>query len=68
MTSRFKNLHLELEKRNLPLFVTTCTIYLDQNANIDIEEKIESKELELTENQRERAKWEFQHAVTNIEA
>lgn len=34
----------------------------------DIEEKIEKKELELTEDQRERAKWEFEHAVANIEA
>ena len=33
-----------------------------------LKDKIESSEVNLSEEQRERAKWEFEHAVSNIEA
>ncbi|KAL9967966.1 hypothetical protein ACROYT_G026285 [Oculina patagonica] len=39
-----------------------------KNVLKDIQKKLESKELELTEDQQERAKWEFEHAVSDIEA
>ena len=39
-----------------------------KNVLKDIEDKIESSEVNLSEEQRERAKWEFEHAVSNIEA
>ena len=39
-----------------------------KNVLKDIEDKIESSEVNLLEEQRERAKWEFEHAVSNIEA
>ncbi|KAL9961666.1 hypothetical protein ACROYT_G030658 [Oculina patagonica] len=39
-----------------------------KNVLKDIQKKLESKELELTKDQQERAKWEFEHAVSDIEA
>ena len=33
-----------------------------------IKEKVENKDISLTEEQRERARWEWEHAVTEIEA
>ena len=39
-----------------------------KNVLKDIEDKIESSEVNLSEEQRERAKWDFEHAVSNIEA
>ncbi|KAK3738657.1 hypothetical protein QZH41_007870 [Actinostola sp. cb2023] len=48
------------------LFCAECQSI--KNVLKDIEETIEKQELTLTDGQRERAKWEFQHAVANIEA
>ena len=39
-----------------------------KNVLKDIEDKIESSEVNLLEEQRERATWEFEHTVSNIEA
>ena len=39
-----------------------------RNALQNIEEQIEKEEIELTVEQKERARWEFEHAVTDIEA
>ena len=47
----------------------TCSNFQSiRNALQNIEEQIEKEEIELTDEQKERARWEFEHAVTDIEA